>query len=190
MENKEIPELQMLLRAVEEKYGRPLRSTNDFNALSAIISYECREVLSASTLKRLWGYVSLRTTPRGSTLDILARFVGYRDFADFRMTLYGKEDNTSGYLETTCVLASDIPEAGELTLGWAPNRLVRLRKVGPERFEVLSSLHAKLQQGDRFDCSCFFLGLPLVLPSVERAGQTLPSYIAGKAGGLNLVRPE
>lgn len=190
MENKEIPELQMLLAAVEKQYGRPVATTNDFNTLSAIIEYECREVLSAATLKRLWGYVSLRTTPRRSTLDILSRFVGYRDFADFRLSLYGREDNTSGYLETACVLSSDIPDAGELTIGWAPNRLVRLRKVGEKRFEVLSSLNAKLQQGDRFDCSCFFLGLPLMLPSVERAGRTLPSYMAGKVGGLNLVRPE
>ena len=72
MENKTIPELQSLLDAVEKKYGRPIAAHNDFNTLSVVLDHECHEILSSSTLKRLWGYVSLRTTPRKSTLDILS----------------------------------------------------------------------------------------------------------------------
>ena len=45
MDKKEIPELYTLLQEVENKYGRPLEHTNDFRVLSALIEYECKDVL-------------------------------------------------------------------------------------------------------------------------------------------------
>lgn len=190
MNYQQIPELQGLLSAVEKKYGRPVLTTNDFNTLSAIIRFEGREVLSPSTLKRLWGYVSHKTTPRKATLDVLARFVGYKDFSDYRMSLLGEQNDTSAFLETYYIAAEDIADGGLLTIGWEPNRVVRLRKVDSNWFEVLESRNSKLREGDRFQCPCFFKGLPLVIPTVSRGSQILPSYIAGKTMGLNLVELE
>jgi hypothetical protein len=190
MENNVIPELQLLLDEVEKKYGRPIATSKDFNTLSVVLDYECHEVLSSSTLKRLWGYVSLRTTPRKATLDILSKYVGYKDFSDFRTTLLGKLDETSGYLETSYLSADEIPDGGILRIGWEPNRLLRLRKTGTQQFDVIESHHSKLQEGDRFETSCFFKGLPLILPGILRNGKSLPSFIAGKEKGLNLLQVE
>lgn len=39
--------------------------------------------ISLSTLKRLWGYVPYTSRPRLTTLNILSRYVGYRDFSAF-----------------------------------------------------------------------------------------------------------
>lgn len=190
MENKTIPELQSLLDAVEKKYGRPIVAHNDFNTLSVVLDHECHEILSSSTLKRLWGYVSLRTTPRKSTLDILSKYAGYKDFDDFRNDRLGKLDDTSGYLASTYLSADMIPENGSLRIGWEPNRLLRLRRTGINRFEVIESHNSKLKVGDQFETSCFFKGLPLILPTVYRNGEKLPSYIAGKEKGLNLLQAE
>ena len=78
-----IPELKYLLHLVEEHYGRKLATTKDFESLSYMIEKETGELLSSSTLKRLYGYVTLSTVPRESTLDILARLVGSQDFHSF-----------------------------------------------------------------------------------------------------------
>ena len=190
MQREDIPELSTLLSEVEKKYGRPLQSTNDFNVLSALIQYECKEIVSVSTLKRLWGYVSQKTTPRNSTLDVLSRFLGYDDFSSFRIALVGGTGENSSFLEASCLLASDVPPGGVLVLGWAPNRMLRIRKTGDLQWEVVTSHNSKLQAGDRFEASCFFRGLPLFLPAVVRGGQTLPSYIAGKKDGLNAINIE
>ncbi|MBQ6082397.1 MAG: hypothetical protein IJK91_07965 [Bacteroidales bacterium] len=190
MNYKRVPELQSLLDAVEKKYGAPLLSTNDFNVLSALLKFEGRETLSASTLKRLWHYVSQETTPRKATLDVLARFVGYKDFRDYRLSLLGEATESSGLLDAYTLPAEDIADGGIVIIGWEPNRLVRLRKAGDDQFEVVESLNSKLREGDRLQCSFFFKGLPLVVPWVERGGQRLPSYIAGKAKGLNLVKTD
>ena len=187
MDKKEIPELYTLLQEVENKYGRPLEHTNDFRVLSALIEYECKEVVSVSTLKRLWGYVSQQTTPRGATLDVLSRFTGYKDFNDFRVSKLGALSETSEYVDVSCVTAHDVPDGGSLTIGWAPNRLLHLRKVGEQEWEVVTSHNSKLLAGDRFESACFFKGLPLFLPSVLRGGAVLPAYIAGKKDGLNVI---
>lgn len=190
MENKIIPELQSLLDAVEKKYGLPIVAHNDFNTLSVVLDHECHEILSSSTLKRLWGYVSLRTTPRKSTLDILSKYVGYKNFSDFRTSRLGKLNDTSGYLETSYLSADEIPDGGILRIGWEPDRLLLIRRVGPILFEVVESHNSKLKVGDRFEASCFFKGLPLILATVYRDGEKLPSFIAGKEKGLNLLQVE
>ena len=188
MTYRENPELQSLLDAVEQKYGKPIISTNDFNTLSAVVRFEGRETLSPSTLKRLWGYVSHETTPRKGTLDVLSRFVGCKDFNDFRLSLLGKCTDSSCFLDTSYLAADDIEDGRVLSIGWEPNRLVKLRKLGGELFEVVENNNSKLKEGDRLMCSCYFKGLPLIVPSVHRGRETLPSYIAGKATGLNVIK--
>ena len=190
MSYEQVPELQSLLSAVEKKYGAPLQSTNDFNVLAAILKFEGRETLSSSTLKRLWNYVSQETTPRRATLDVLARFVGYKDFKDYRLSLLGSATDSSAFLDVSILTADEVEQNGKVTIGWEPNRVVRLRKVGDSLFEVEESINSKLREGDRLQCSCFFTGLPLIIPSVQRGEDRLPSFIAGKSTGLNLIRTD
>lgn len=188
MDYNQVPELQSLLDAVEKKFGSPLRSTNDFNVLSAVLKIEGGDSLSASTLKRLWHYVSQETTPRRDTLDVLSRFVGFKDFKEYRMSLLGSLTDSSSYLDSGIVSAEDIEDGGTITIGWEPDRVVKLNKVGENMFEVAGSINAKLQVGDRLECSCFFKGLPMVVPFVLRGQKRLPSYIAGKQNGLNILK--
>ena len=68
---------------VEASYGSPMKTSRDFEQLSQAISDSEHEQVSATTLKRMWGYINEPVTPRMSTLDILAQFVGYRDFDDY-----------------------------------------------------------------------------------------------------------
>lgn len=67
------PETNYLLRCTERKYGRAIQTSSDFDLLSQKIEEATGKLLSASTLKRLWGYVSMCPTPRLATLDILSR---------------------------------------------------------------------------------------------------------------------
>lgn len=190
METKIIPELQTLLEEVERAYGRPIKTSKDFYIVSALIEHDCGEVLSAATLKRLWGYVSLQTTPRKSTLDTLSKYVGYHDFDDFRTSMYGRADDTSGFFDATYLSSDDIPEGAVLRIGWEPGRFLRLKKKEDSCFEVIENHNSKLQEGDRFQVSCFIKGLPLIIPVIYRGEQELPAFIAGKSKGINLLSVE
>ena len=183
-----IPELSELLHQVVEKFGHRLSTTTDFELLSFVIERETGELISASTLKRLWGYVSYSSTPRIATMDTLCRYLGHKDFKAFRQALKDSGAVVSTFFTSKTVEASSLSEGAGLLLGWAPNRLVRLRFRGGSTFEVESAENAKLRPGDRFEASEFILGAPLFISSVHRSdGTSTPPYVAAKADGLNVL---
>ena len=82
MENEQALRIR-LLGEVEQAWGQPIRTPKDFEQLSQAIFERLRTYVSPTTLKRLWGYLPERVQPRQGTLDILASFVGFSDYARF-----------------------------------------------------------------------------------------------------------
>ena len=80
LEEKSIAALR---EKMEKKIGRHIETPKDYDLLSQSVTEECREHVSANTLKRLYGYLNEGRTPRLSTLNILSQYVGYRDWKDF-----------------------------------------------------------------------------------------------------------
>lgn len=185
-EKKIIPELNCLLADVEKTYGRKLLTTTDFEALSVVIEHETGELLSTSTLKRLWGYVTGVLTPRKSTLDILCKFVGKRDFNAYCSALRADRKLSSRFFTSKTVESSSLAAGDSLMLGWAPDRLVRLEYLGGCSYVVRESTNSKLLPGDRFDVGSIMLGFPLYIPALHRPGEPNPfSYVAGSIDGIN-----
>jgi hypothetical protein len=82
---------QDLIRQVkhlyEEKTGwgeSDLWDNQDFLELSEMILDQTGIALSHVTLKRLWGRVRYESLPRTNTLNTLVRFLGYRNWREFR----------------------------------------------------------------------------------------------------------
>ena len=65
------------------RFGRTLDAPTDYDLLSVAIEKSTGEVISVSTLKRLFGYKGQSTIPRPSTLSVLARYVGTTGWSDF-----------------------------------------------------------------------------------------------------------
>ena len=186
-QRKEIPELQYLLELVEKQYGRKLSTTTDFESLSVIIEKATGDLLSSSTLKRLYGYVSLNTVPRNTTLDILSRFIGNRDYETFRISLSNDPQFSSRFFSAKTVTTSELKAGDRLRIGWPANRIVTLNYLGDDLFEVETSVNASLVKGDRFRQVSFMKGYPLYLSRILRDGDYTPAYVAGMNSGLNLI---
>ena len=183
-----IPELGELLRQVEEKFGRRLSTTTDYELLSFVVEREINEMISASTLKRLWGYVSYSSTPRIATMDTLCRYLGHKDFKEFCKVLKDSGTIVSTFFTSKTVEVSSLKIGDNLMLGWAPNRLVKLQFLGGDSFEVIAADNAKLRPGDKFEASEFILGVPLFISTIHRTdGSATPPYVAAKAEGLNVL---
>ncbi len=182
---KIVPELNYLLAEVEKRYGRRLSTSADFEALSVVVEHECGELISSSTLKRLWGYVTLKPTPRISTLNVLSRYVGKRDFSAFKQGILNDEHYVSHFFSVKKVCSSDMKTGAEEHLGWAPNRLVTLRYDGDGNYTIIKSENSKLLEGDKFQAESFMVGYPLYIPRLLRNGEYTLSYIAGTQEGLN-----
>lgn len=187
---RNMPELAYLLTEVENKYGRRIATTTDFESLSVVIEHQIGELISSSTLKRLWGYVSLSPTPRIATLDVLSRFVGHRDFKAFCNHLKDSKVISSNFFTSRCQTVAELSTGATVQIGWAPNRLVKLSYLGDFQFEVLSSENSQLRQGDRFELSEIIVGYPLYISRILRDEVYTASYVAGQIDGINLLKVE
>lgn len=181
---KNVPEINALLKKVEERYNRRISTTTDFEALSVVIEHECGDTLSASTLKRLWGYVPTSSAPRISSLDVLCRFIGLHDFKAFCQRLSETGGTDSEFFSTKYITSADIPIGAKLSLQWMPDRKIEITHIRPGRFKVDYNHNSHLQVGDEFDASSFMVGYPLFIPMVFRCGAPVSSYIAGRQHGI------
>lgn len=173
---------------VEEKFGRLLETTNDFEEFSLYLEEEKLGTLSVSTLKRLWGYVNDFHKPRITTLDVLSCYIGHTNFRSFCVWLKSTPVYNSSFFSARCVDVSELLSPGdEVEIGWAPNRYLRLGYRGGALFEVRESKESKLQAGDSFETTGFVLGQPLLLAYVMRDGTRMPPFIGGRNGGLTML---
>lgn len=74
------PEIEELKSLVEQEYGKILATTTDFEEFSFFLEKHTGGKVSPSTLKRLYGYVSDNHKPRMVTLDILAQYIGHKNY--------------------------------------------------------------------------------------------------------------
>ena len=185
---RNFPELAYLMEKVEEKFGRKPVTSSDFDNLSSSVDSLTGQHISTSTLKRMWGYVKLAPVPRQTTLIILSQYVGYESYQDFCKALRSSDVFSSLFFSAETLVAEDLNEGDEVTIGWAPDRMVVIRYSGSQRFEVLDGGTSHLCKGDSFSKSEFILGEPLYIGRITRDGSVMSAYVAGKTGGINLLK--
>lgn len=182
------PEIEELKLLVEEKYGRGLNTTTDFEVFSVHLKKRYGKIVSSSTLKRIYGYVSDEHRPRVATLDILAQFVGFDTYKDFVFHLKSNTKYNSSFFMADQLTSAELSVGAEIVIGWSPNRMLTLRYDGSSVFEVVASENSKLLPGDRFMTGCFIKGQPLLLPYIERNGERTMPFVAGRNGGLTILK--
>ena len=181
------PEIEELKQLVERKFGKVLGTTTDFEEFSLHVDRLTGLRLSASTLKRLWGYVGDSHKPRTCTLDILAQYIGHKDYADFKSWLKTSVRYNSSFFDANQLTSAELRPGSVVEIGWSPNRLLHLSYSGDSIYEVVYSANSKLARGDRFVTGCFIKGQPLYLPYVERGGVRTAPFVAGRNGGLTII---
>lgn len=185
--NMNTPEIEELKLFVERKFGKVLYTTTDFEEFSLYLARITGTGVSSSTLKRLWGYVGDSHKPRMFTLNVLANYIGYDSFTDFKSWLKSSTRYNSSFFNSSQVTSGELSRGVTVEIGWSPNRLVSLRYLGDSLYEVVSSANSKLRAGDRFVTGCFIKEQPLYLPYVYRDGIRTTLFVAGRNGGLTII---
>lgn len=181
MEMKENRE--RLCNTIEEKVGRRMETPQDFVWLSGQVWETIHERVSVNTLKRLWGKEGYEVmVPRRSTLDILAKFIGYRDYATFGIS--GGEDN-SEHLLVRHLVTKNLEKGIKVRLTWLPDRLCEATYKGNGRFLITEVENSKLSVGDTFECSIIIEGEPLYLNNLIHNDIPPSLYVVGKKKGIH-----
>ena len=185
MDNMEMMQEQLaaLRQAVEDRYGQAINSPTDFAGLCDQLALAQGEQISVSTLKRVWGYVTGYATIRVSTLNILSRYAGCRDWRDFCDTLANPD--VSDFPAGDVVVLSTLKVGDNVEVKWSPGRRIVAQYLGQGRMRVIESQRSKLAVGTTFSCNGFVNGEQLILTQVETssAEQAL-TYVCGKRGGI------
>lgn len=184
MENIEM--IALLRERVELDSQRAMNSPRDFEWLSGKLG-EMGEGVSVTTLKRCWGYVEADVTPRLHTLDVLARFVGYGNYAHFVQSHGDGDagDSSRPVLGEWLRPGVDLKVNDRVRLTWQPGRVCVIRYLGNEQFVVESSERTRLQPGNTFYCGVIIEGEPMFARDLVMDGRSPVGYECGKRGGVH-----
>lgn len=135
-------------------------------------------------MKCLLGFIADERSPRRSTLDIIAR---YLDFKDWDTLILENSNNFSSSFEDDRdeYLAYYMRLGQEIVITYPPNRELLLEYLGDNQFRVIMSKNSKLLRGDLLIFTQIIRHYPLLISQVIRDGQNLGSYTAGKMQGID-----
>lgn len=177
--------LNLLKQEVERTFGRQLIEARDFEQLSNLLLSHTRERLSPTTLKRMWGYLkNEKVQTRPHTLDVLARFVGYKNYEDFCAQADRLDEVQSGVKSERKITTESLRRGQRLIITWRPDRKIVVRHLGNSQFEIVEAQNTKLNVGDTFRCHLMIQHEPLYLDEVVHQGLPAMVYMAGQKDGV------
>lgn len=181
-----MPLSKELRKRVEERLGMPLRYSADCELLVQAIEEATGERLGVTTIKRMFGFAGELTEPRGTTMDVIAQYLGYTDMKDMSSKL-GNRSDISMFTSVESVDPASLAGGTQLQITYDPDRLIVMTYLGDSRFIVNESQNSKLRKGDKIRIAQLAKGFDLLALGVVRDGEDIGQYHAAKNGGLTSI---
>ena len=175
-----------IVQLLKQKSGSELRLPSDCEILSLDIESKTGERIGATTLKRLIGFAQDERTPHTSTLDAIARYLGYAHW-DELSKIEDKGNSDFDALDDE-VRSVDLKPGTSVQITYLPDRKVTLEYIGDGYYLVIDSENSKLQKGDEVEIHNFVLHHPLLVVNVLRNGESLGQFTAGRVSGISSIK--
>ena len=172
-----------IIELLREKSGNEIRLSRDCELLALDVESVTGEHIGVNTMKRLLGFIADEREPRTSTLDIIARYLGYDEWEALR--LIDANSSNSSFDVRDEYLACYLEIGQRVLISYPPNRTLTIENQGENHFIVLESENSKLQKGDQLTLTHLVRGYPLLVADVMREGRSLGAFTAGKAQGID-----
>ncbi|MDE5745357.1 MAG: hypothetical protein K2H84_06840 [Paramuribaculum sp.] len=177
---------EILCRLCRE-VGLDMTHSADFEVLSQAICDSTGEKLGVNTLKRLFGFKTDKVVPRLSTMNIIARYLGYTDYESLIKDL-GEDADISLFTPIECLEVQNLEAGARLRISYEPNRELMLTYLGDFQFvvDMVKGSH-NICKGDLLTISQLAVGHRFVVAHVIRNGEDLGAYESAKFKGLETV---
>ena len=172
-----------IISLLREKSGNDIRLSRDCELLALDIESVTGEHIGVNTMKRLLGFIADERTPRTTTLDVIARYLGYADWEALR--LHDADMSNSAFDDRDEYLACNMVSGQRLVITYPPNRMLTIEHLDDNHFQVIASENSKLREGDLLTLSHIVRHYPLLVSEVIRDGKSLGAFTAGKAQGID-----
>ncbi len=171
-----------LLRKLSQKIHQDVTTPAGASVLTLDIEEKTGTHLGLNTIKRLVGVLPSESTPRRTTLNILANYLGY---PDWELLKIDTEMQSSGFGNGNVFIEmSDLQKGATVEICWRPGRRLLIRHDGNGQYEVLESENGKLLPGDLLSLSHLAIGFPFMADKVFRDEKPLGCYRAADGAGI------
>lgn len=177
---------EIVKKLVEEKTGQEIRYPRDCTMLAEKIFAQCNCRISASTLRRLFGFDKSKNAPRDYTLDVIAEYIGYPSWNAVLKSLNVTNDHTNK--EITEIDISLLKRGEKLELSYKPTATIVIEYTGNSKFKVLSVANSHLKKGDVFKTSLIAKHRPLFVLELEGRSFDEENLIEGKVSGITHIK--
>ena len=167
---------------LKQKSNRDFRLSGDCEYLALDRESVTGEHIGVNTLKRLLGFINDEREARISTLDVIARYLGFDNW-DI-LSVYDARSNSSFETSTEEIRVSSLTIGQRLQISYLPDRQIDMEYIGENRFCILQSMNSKLKANDEITITHIVQSYPLLVSEVVRDGKSLGSFNAGKAQGI------
>jgi hypothetical protein len=177
---------KIIRERIEQKFGQEIRYSKDCEVLANEISNHTTKKISASTVKRLFGLAKGIDEPRLYTMDVLASYLGYKNYDDLLIEFSSASSSEFEIIDE--IKTNELKINTELALNYEPNRSLKMRYLGENRFELIEVLHSKLKLNDILIVGHIVRNYPLFVSNVIRQEKNLGSYTAAKISGVTSIK--
>lgn len=184
--------LEALIKITNENFGYEPNTPSEFNDLICQIKKTTGESLSLSSIKRLWGYVKHKGDFSPTTLNILARFNGIKDWESFKKRIEAEvpvtNDDESGFHSDSMIDTGKYRPGERLSLNWNHGKGCEMECVDHMRFRVVKARNIKLKEGDIVTLHTLCIGHPVYVSDIVRDDVRFAAYVGAKKGGLQSIK--
>lgn len=174
-----------IIQSLKSRSGNELRQPSDCEFLALDIQSKTGVRIGATTLKRLLGFAEDDRQPHASTLDVIARYLGYAHWDE--LTAVDDKGNSGFDATDEEVRSADLLAEAVVEVTYLPDRKISMQYLGNNHYQIIESENSKLQVGDEVEVLNFVLHHPLLVLNVWRSGQSLGQFTAGRVSGLSSI---
>lgn len=176
----------IIKKLLETQLGKEIRYSSDIEHLSYEIEKHTGQSISTNTLKRLFGIIEGIKEPRLYTLDIISRYLGFKNWDGLTEELENQGNSSFTSIEELDV--QSLQSGDTIVFCYSPDRMVHVKFIESNRFIVEKSMNSKLQQDDILSIDHFVLKCPLIINQVTRHGADIGKFTAGKVSGITSLQ--
>jgi hypothetical protein len=176
---------KLIKQKIRERYGHDVRYPRDCEPLANHITEVCQAKISASTLRRLMGFVNGMNEPCLYTLDVIAEYLGYKGWDE----LLASFEPAGGEPEPVIDMLKpeQVKNGQTIQLTYGPGKVVEVRKVGGS-LQVVSSNEKRLQLNDEVRFRLLELHYPLNFTHHFRGGNSFGKLQLATVSGITSIK--
>ena len=175
----------LVKQKIEERLGQAVRYPKDCDRLTDHISEMCKARISASTIRRLMGFVNGMSEPRLYTLDVIAEYLGYKGWDELLASFEPAGDELEPVIEK--LDPEQVKNGQAIQLTYEPAKVIEIKKVRGT-LQVVTSNEKRLLLNDDVRFRLLELHYPLTFTHHFRGGNSLGKLQLATVSGITSIK--